>query len=102
MPPVIPQEWSECLDLLALRMDQPQRGYSRSRQSLRACGMTCCALLALAGCAQHPPAPDPPREAPLHLSLEHLRHLGLAMVVGGHPVRPFALSAGAPDYNPTG
>ena len=45
--------------------------------------------------------PPPPRAAPLRLTLEHLRHLGLDATVGGRPVRVVALYAEAPDYRPT-
>jgi len=48
------------------------------------------------------PAAEAPRAAPLHLSLDHLRHLGLSLTVGGRPVRAVALYASAPDYRPTG
>ena len=46
-------------------------------------------------------APEPPAVAPLRLSLEHLRRLGLDAVVDGRPVRVVALYAEAPDYLPT-
>ena len=69
---------------------------------LRSCGMTVGAMLVLVGCAQHSPAPAPPRDAPLNLSLVHLRRLGLDIVIGGRPVHAVALYAEAPDYKPTG
>ena len=61
------------------------------------------ALTALAaGCgreAQSVPARSGP--PPLHLSLQHLRHLGLDAVVNGQRVRVVSLYAEAPDYKPT-
>ncbi len=43
-----------------------------------------------------------PRFAPLQLSVQHLRHLGLDVIVNGRPVRAVALYAEAPDYRPVG
>jgi multiple sugar transport system substrate-binding protein len=63
--------------------------------------MTVLAVL-IAGCAPGPePIAEPPDRAPLRLSLEHLRRLGLDVVVNGRPVRVVALYAEAPDYRPT-
>ena len=48
---------------------------------------------------------EPPKSAqpaPLVLRYDHLRHLGLDVVVAGKPVRAIALYADAPDYRPTG
>jgi multiple sugar transport system substrate-binding protein len=61
------------------------------------------ALLALTTCARAGPrAPAPPDVAPLHLSLGHLRQLGMDVVVSGRPVRVVSLYAEAPDYRPVG
>lgn len=57
----------------------------------------------VAGCdraAQEPPAASP--TAPLQLSLDHLRHLGMDATVNGRSVRVVALYATAPDYRLTG
>ena len=65
--------------------------------------MTVLAMLAFSGCARRAQSDaEPAGQAPLHLSLDHLRHLGLDAVVNGHPVRAVALYAEAPDYRPTG
>jgi multiple sugar transport system substrate-binding protein len=56
-----------------------------------------------AGCHREPERITEPRgPAPVRVSLEHLRHLGLDAVVKGRPVRVVALYAPAPDYRPTG
>jgi multiple sugar transport system substrate-binding protein len=47
-------------------------------------------------------APAGPATAPLQLSLDHLRHLGMDARVNGRPVRVVALYATAPDYRLTG
>jgi multiple sugar transport system substrate-binding protein len=39
---------------------------------------------------------------PIDVRLDHLRHLGLDVIVNGRPVRAVALYAEAPDYRPTG
>jgi multiple sugar transport system substrate-binding protein len=59
--------------------------------------------LAVAGCAR-PAASDAEARgpAPLHLSLDHLRHLGLDVVLNGRAARAVALYAEAPEYRPTG
>jgi multiple sugar transport system substrate-binding protein len=60
------------------------------------------AAAAFLGCdrgAMH--ALDPPSQAPLRVSLDHLRHLGLDATVDDRPVRVVALYAEAPDYEPT-
>ena len=68
----------------------------------RRCMLTAL-LLVLVGCARTPVAdPDAPAMPPLRLSLEHLRHLGIDVVVRGTPVRAVALYAEAPDYKPSG
>ena len=68
----------------------------------RRCALA-AALLALAGCARTPVAdPDTQGTPPLRLSLEHLRHLGIDVVVRGTPVRAVALYAEAPHYEPSG
>jgi multiple sugar transport system substrate-binding protein len=78
------------------------RRSERSGMTARAC-VTALFLLTLSSCARSAPAdPDPRGPAPLHLSLDHLRHLELDAVVNGHPVRAVALYAQAPDYRPTG
>ena len=65
--------------------------------------VTALAVLALSGCARSTPSDaEPAGPAPLHLSLDHLRHLGLDVMVNGRPVRAVALYAEAPDYRPTG
>jgi hypothetical protein len=46
--------------------------------------------------------PVPSGPPPLAVNLDHLRHLGLDVVVGGQPVRVVSLYAEAPDYKPTG
>jgi multiple sugar transport system substrate-binding protein len=61
------------------------------------------ATLALPGCARRaPPAAELTGAAPLRVSLDHLRHLGLDVSVSGRPVRVVSLYAEAPDYRPTG
>ena len=67
--------------------------------------VTSVALLSIAATACGAAAPsvaEPRGPAPIRLSLAHLRHLGLDLVVRGRPVRVVALYADAPDYRPTG
>jgi len=67
-------------------------------------GRLCVIALAALGAACHreaAPVAEPRGPAPLRVSLEHLRHLGLNATVGGRPVRAVALYADAPDYRPT-
>ncbi|HUQ48659.1 MAG TPA: sugar ABC transporter substrate-binding protein [Gemmatimonadaceae bacterium] len=45
--------------------------------------------------------PVPTGPTPLAVNLDHLRHLGIDVVVGGKPVRVISLYAEAPDYKPT-
>jgi multiple sugar transport system substrate-binding protein len=60
-------------------------------------------LLALAGCARPtPPDRELRRAAPLHLSLDHLRHLRVVATVNGRAVRAVALYAESPGYRPAG
>jgi multiple sugar transport system substrate-binding protein len=55
------------------------------------------------GCGRDPVIPPRSEQpAPLVLRYDHLRHLGLDVVVAGKPVRAIALYADAPDYRPTG
>ncbi|CAN5136015.1 hypothetical protein BH23GEM2_BH23GEM2_05380 [soil metagenome] len=61
------------------------------------------AALSGAGCKRGAhQAPAQPLAAPLQLSLDHLRHLGIDARVDGRPVRAVALYATAPDYRLTG
>jgi multiple sugar transport system substrate-binding protein len=65
--------------------------------------MTVLMALALVGCGRVVPIHEATsRDRPLHISLDHLRHLGLDLVVNGRKVRAVALYAEAPDYRPTG
>lgn len=67
--------------------------------------VACLSLLltTVVGCAGSAPSESEPRgPAPLRVSLDHLRRLGLDVVVNGRPVRVVALYAEAPDYRPTG
>ena len=58
--------------------------------------------LALIGCAREAAAPpSSPSSAPVTVSLDHLRSLGLDAVVKGDSVRVVALYAEAPDYRHT-
>ena len=81
------------------RIRIPPRPWSPARL-LRAQGCLAVALVAL-GCGRDAAPVPPPATAPLRLSLEHLRHLGLDAVVNGRPVRLVSLYADAPDYRPT-
>ncbi len=45
--------------------------------------------------------PVPVGPAPVAINLDHLRHLGVDVTVGGKPVRVVSLYADAPDYRPT-
>src|SRR5687767_13437498 len=56
----------------------------------------------LAACSRELEPVSRPAFAPLQLSLQHLRHLGLDAVVNRRPVRVVALYAEAPDYRPVG
>jgi len=65
------------------------------------------ALIALAGtvggCRREPePIPVNRGPSPLAISLDHLRHLGMNVVVKGRPVRVVSLYAEAPDYRLVG
>ena len=74
----------------------------RTATHRRQCALA-ASLLVLAGCARTPAASVEAREGPPpRLALEHLRHLGIDVVVRGTPVRAVALYAEAPDYAPSG
>lgn len=60
------------------------------------------AIAVAAGCGRELEPLPKPAFAPLQLSLQHLRHLGLDVVVNQKPVRVVALYAEAPDYKPVG
>jgi multiple sugar transport system substrate-binding protein len=55
----------------------------------------------IGGCGRESHSVPPPDPPPIALSLQHLRHLGMDVVVNGRPVRVVALYAEAPDYRPT-
>jgi multiple sugar transport system substrate-binding protein len=57
-------------------------------------------LLLLLGACAAPPPPPPAAAAPVAARLDHLRALGLDLVVGGQPVRAVSVYAEAPDYRP--
>lgn len=70
-------------------------------------GTVALALIALAGipagCGGRADVAAAPRgPAPLAINLDHLRHLGISVVVGGQPVRVVSLYAEAPDYRLVG
>jgi multiple sugar transport system substrate-binding protein len=72
----------------------------RTQLVARAVALT--ALVGGGGCGRDVrPVAEGAAPPPLHISLEHLRHLGLDAVVRGTPVRVVALYAEAPDYRPT-
>src|SRR5438067_3613156 len=62
----------------------------------------CLLAVSSGGCRRALVPPSAARQAPLHISLDHLRHLRLSLTVRGRPVRAVALYAPAPDYKPTG
>src|SRR5687768_3123454 len=66
--------------------------------------VVCCAgaLVFATACGRDLEPVPKPAFAPLQLSLQHLRHLGLDANVNGRPVRVVALYAEAPDYRPVG
>ena len=77
---------------------------SRPPIAARCCwGALAASLLVSVGCARTPVAETTAQDTPpLVLSLKHLRHLGLDVVVRGTPVRAVALYAEAPGYAPSG
>jgi multiple sugar transport system substrate-binding protein len=74
---------------------------AKTRGRLLPAGVATVAALVVACGRAAEPVRESPGPAPLTLSLEHLRHLGLDAVVNGRPVRVVALYAEAPDYRPT-
>src|SRR5256886_14246776 len=62
----------------------------------------CLLAISSGGCRRGLVPPSAARQAPLHISLDHLRHLMVSLTVRGRPVRAVALYAQAPDYTPTG
>ncbi|MGQ0713736.1 MAG: extracellular solute-binding protein [Gemmatimonadaceae bacterium] len=65
-------------------------------------GLALSTAALVVACGRSPlPDPPPPAFPPLAITLDHLRHLGLDALVGGHRVRVVSLYAEAPDYRPT-
>ena len=77
----------------------PPIGCSLKTRLRRSSQLACWQSHAIGACRLLPAQSS---AAPLGISLEHLRRLGLDAVVNGRKVRVVALYAEAPDYRPTG